>query len=278
MSISCTCHHLFNSQFPIEQRSNQQQQHSCSSGCTAVSVPGLHLPMHAVRASRRLPAEAGREIRAAVATARAATASRTLRGAQLFLSNTSRSSSPNFRTANAGFSASAALATGGHPCPPSHLGTRHHSNGPTASLPSVRSNDGRHKRSILRKMPVQVCGLSTTLGSGRLLDTARAVAAVGGGWCGSGLAARRSMSTMSEREFHSMADEELECIHDDVEGALEDGFEDEFDCNMSVRTLTTPSTTTAVCVLAHDAYSGCHCCCCLEEWARSVLQCGPAVA
>ncbi len=44
-----------------------------------------------------------------------------------------------------------------------------------------------------------------------------------------------SSSTMSEREFHLLADEALEEIHDAVEEALEDGFEDEFDCNMSVR-------------------------------------------
>lgn len=49
------------------------------------------------------------------------------------------------------------------------------------------------------------------------------------------VAARRGMSssTMSERDFHLVADEALEDIHDTVEEALEDGFEDEFDCNMS---------------------------------------------
>lgn len=48
--------------------------------------------------------------------------------------------------------------------------------------------------------------------------------------------ARRNMSssTMSEREFHLIADEALEDIHDAVEEALEDGFTEEFDCNMSV--------------------------------------------
>lgn len=43
-----------------------------------------------------------------------------------------------------------------------------------------------------------------------------------------------SSSAISEREFHSVADEALEEIHDAVEEALEDGFEDEFDCHMSV--------------------------------------------
>ena len=49
-------------------------------------------------------------------------------------------------------------------------------------------------------------------------------------------AARRdlSSSTMSERDFHLLADEALEEIHDAVEEALEDGFDEEFDCNMSV--------------------------------------------
>ncbi|CAM9718928.1 unnamed protein product [Ectocarpus sp. 13 AM-2016] len=42
-----------------------------------------------------------------------------------------------------------------------------------------------------------------------------------------------SSTTMSEQEFHSVADEALEEIHDAVEEALEDGFEDDFDCNMS---------------------------------------------
>lgn len=46
---------------------------------------------------------------------------------------------------------------------------------------------------------------------------------------------RMSSTTMSEQEFHSMADEALEEIHDAVEEALEEGFEDDFDCNMSVR-------------------------------------------
>lgn len=44
----------------------------------------------------------------------------------------------------------------------------------------------------------------------------------------------RFASTMSEANFHDIADEELEGIHDNVEGALEDGFDGEFDCNMSV--------------------------------------------
>lgn len=43
-----------------------------------------------------------------------------------------------------------------------------------------------------------------------------------------------SSSAMSEREFHLIADEALEDIHDAVEEALEDGFAEEFDCNMSV--------------------------------------------
>lgn len=43
-----------------------------------------------------------------------------------------------------------------------------------------------------------------------------------------------SSSAISEREFHSVADEALEEIHDAVEEALEDGFEDDFDCHMSV--------------------------------------------
>eukprot|EP00903_Cladosiphon_okamuranus_P017315 g15954.t1 len=42
-----------------------------------------------------------------------------------------------------------------------------------------------------------------------------------------------SSSTMSEREFHLIADETLEDINDVVEQALEDGFDEEFDCNMS---------------------------------------------
>ncbi|CAM9566821.1 unnamed protein product [Ectocarpus fasciculatus] len=42
-----------------------------------------------------------------------------------------------------------------------------------------------------------------------------------------------SSTTMSEQEFHSVADEALEEIHDAVEEALEEGFEDDFDCNMS---------------------------------------------
>eukprot|EP00752_Nemacystus_decipiens_P015568 g13891.t1 len=42
-----------------------------------------------------------------------------------------------------------------------------------------------------------------------------------------------SSSTMSEREFHLVADEALEDIHEAVEEALEDGFAEEFDCNMS---------------------------------------------
>ncbi|CAM9654178.1 unnamed protein product [Scytosiphon promiscuus] len=46
---------------------------------------------------------------------------------------------------------------------------------------------------------------------------------------------RRGMSstTMSERDFHSVADEALEDIHDAVEEALEEGFPEDFDCNMS---------------------------------------------
>lgn len=47
-------------------------------------------------------------------------------------------------------------------------------------------------------------------------------------------AVRRGMSTMSEREFHAVADEELEEIHDAVEEALEEGFEEDFDCHMAV--------------------------------------------
>lgn len=39
---------------------------------------------------------------------------------------------------------------------------------------------------------------------------------------------------MSERDFHVAADEALEDIHDAVEAALEAGFEDDFDCNISV--------------------------------------------
>lgn len=50
-----------------------------------------------------------------------------------------------------------------------------------------------------------------------------------------------SSTTMSEQEFHSVADETLEEIHDAVEEALEDGFEDDFDCNMSVRWSTLQS-------------------------------------
>ncbi|CAB1102317.1 unnamed protein product [Ectocarpus sp. CCAP 1310/34] len=42
-----------------------------------------------------------------------------------------------------------------------------------------------------------------------------------------------SSTTMSEQEFHSVADEALEEIHDAVEEALEEGFEDDFDCTMS---------------------------------------------
>lgn len=47
---------------------------------------------------------------------------------------------------------------------------------------------------------------------------------------------RRGMSTttMSEAEFHDVADMVLEMIHDVVEAALEDGFEGDFDCNLSV--------------------------------------------
>lgn len=45
---------------------------------------------------------------------------------------------------------------------------------------------------------------------------------------------RRALASMSEAEFHDTADETLESIHDAVEGALEDGFDGEFDCNMSV--------------------------------------------
>lgn len=52
-----------------------------------------------------------------------------------------------------------------------------------------------------------------------------------------------SSSTMSEREFHDVADEALEDIHDAVEEALEDGFEEEFDCNMSVGACCEKSTT-----------------------------------
>ena len=40
---------------------------------------------------------------------------------------------------------------------------------------------------------------------------------------------------MSEAEFHAVADEELEGIQDAVEIALEEGFDEEFDCNLSVR-------------------------------------------
>ncbi|CAM9895593.1 unnamed protein product [Ascophyllum nodosum] len=45
----------------------------------------------------------------------------------------------------------------------------------------------------------------------------------------------RWMSTtgMSEAEFHAVADEELEGIQDAVEIALEEGFDEEFDCNLS---------------------------------------------
>lgn len=47
---------------------------------------------------------------------------------------------------------------------------------------------------------------------------------------------RRGMSSadMSEQDFHLVADEELEEIHDAVEEALEEGFGEDFDCNMSV--------------------------------------------
>lgn len=47
---------------------------------------------------------------------------------------------------------------------------------------------------------------------------------------------RCMMSTsMPEREFHVVADDALEDIHDGVEGALEDGFDGDFDCNLAVR-------------------------------------------
>lgn len=47
---------------------------------------------------------------------------------------------------------------------------------------------------------------------------------------------RRGMATtpMSEADFHEVADMVLEMIHDVVEAALEDGFEGDFDCNLSV--------------------------------------------
>lgn len=47
---------------------------------------------------------------------------------------------------------------------------------------------------------------------------------------------RRRLSSMSEADFHDIADDVLEGIHDEVEGALEDGFQGEFDCNISVST------------------------------------------
>lgn len=45
---------------------------------------------------------------------------------------------------------------------------------------------------------------------------------------------RRRISSISEADFHDIADDVLEGIHDEVEGALEDGFQGEFDCNISV--------------------------------------------
>ena len=45
---------------------------------------------------------------------------------------------------------------------------------------------------------------------------------------------RRGMSAMCEGDFHAVADEELEEIHDAVEEALEEGFEGDFDCNLAV--------------------------------------------
>lgn len=57
-------------------------------------------------------------------------------------------------------------------------------------------------------------------------------------------AMRRGMSTMSEGEFHAVADEELEEIHDAVEEALEEGFEEDFDCNMAVSRINRPTDHT----------------------------------
>lgn len=60
-----------------------------------------------------------------------------------------------------------------------------------------------------------------------------------------------SSTAMSERDFHSVADEALEEIHDAVEEALEDGFPGDFDCNMSVG-----ATQTSTCVLRLMALHG----------------------
>lgn len=46
---------------------------------------------------------------------------------------------------------------------------------------------------------------------------------------------QRAMATLSEGEFHDVADDALEGINDAVERSLEDGFDGDFDCNMSVR-------------------------------------------
>lgn len=89
-----------------------------------------------------------------------------------------------------------------------------------------------------------------TPSTGRLTTATRSVSvgrvSSGRGERGAGAAAiarctgsdmsKRNMSstTMSERDFHTVADEALEDIHDAVEEALEEGFPEDFDCNMSV--------------------------------------------
>ena len=67
-----------------------------------------------------------------------------------------------------------------------------------------------------------------------ILDSYPAIRSTARSELGGTGAVRRGMSTMSEREFHAVADEELEEIHDAVEEALEEGFEEDFDCHMAV--------------------------------------------
>lgn len=57
-----------------------------------------------------------------------------------------------------------------------------------------------------------------------------------GARCGQrGPTLQQAMATLSEGKFHDVADDTLEDINDAVERSLEDEFDGEFDCNVSVR-------------------------------------------
>lgn len=43
------------------------------------------------------------------------------------------------------------------------------------------------------------------------------------------------MATLSEGKFHNLADDNLEDINDAAERSVEDGFDGEFDCTVSMR-------------------------------------------